>query len=59
MRKSQFTSDQIHRVVRSVEASGKLLEVCRRYGISTNTVQGWWAKGTAGTARWSSPRQNA
>jgi putative transposase len=44
MRQSRFTDEQIHGIVREVEAGGKVLEVCRRHGISKNTLQRWRAK---------------
>jgi putative transposase len=59
MRKSRFTDEHIHGIVREVEAGGKVLEVCRRHGISKNTLQRWRAKGTVGTAAWNWPRRSA
>jgi putative transposase len=43
MRKRRFTDEQIHGIVREAEA-GKVLDVCRRHGISKNTLARWRAK---------------
>lgn len=44
MRKSGFTDEQIHGIVREVEAGGKVLEVCRRHGSSKKALARWRAK---------------
>lgn len=44
MRKSRFTDEQIHAVVREVEAGAKVADVCRRHGISKSELQRWRAK---------------
>jgi putative transposase len=44
MRKSRFPDQQIHGIVREVEAGANVADVCRRHGVSTSALQRWHAK---------------
>ena len=44
MKKSRFTEQQIHDILRESEAGANSLELCRKYGISKNTFYNWRAK---------------
>jgi putative transposase len=44
MRKSKFTEHQIIKILKEVEASRKVNEVCREYGISSRTYYKWKSK---------------
>jgi putative transposase len=52
MRKSRFTEEQIHGIVREVEAGAKVADVCRRHGVSERALQRWRAKYRPSTAGW-------
>jgi len=44
MRKSRCTDEPIVGIVREAEAGARALEVCRRHGISKETLRRWRAK---------------
>ena len=44
MRKSKFTEEQIASIVTQAQAGVPIDELCRKYGISTQTFYRWRAK---------------
>jgi putative transposase len=44
MRKSRFTEQQIHDILKESEVGANSIELCRKYGISKNTFYNWRAK---------------
>jgi putative transposase len=41
MKRGQFSEEQIIGILREVEAGQKVVEVCRKYGVSQSTFQRW------------------
>ncbi|GEM_PF-1192042 len=46
MERKRFTEQQIHDILKESEAGANSLELCRKYGISKNTV--WGKQGMLG-----------
>ena len=44
MKRSRFSEQQIHDILKESESGANSLELCRKYGISKNTFYNWRAK---------------
>jgi putative transposase len=44
MKKKRYTTEQIIGVLREVDASGNMSDVCRKHGIAKTTIYAWKAR---------------
>jgi len=44
MARRKYTEEQIHSILKESEAGGQTGELCRKYGISDQTLYNWKAK---------------
>ena len=44
MKRRRYKTDEIIEILREVDASGNLAEVCRKHGIAKTTIYAWKAR---------------